>query len=86
MIVASLPDTLRTTAPCCKDYLATPALLLSATSENALRTQAECYETALNEGVSANNLAFTAPHARRLDLPFRLAILLNNQTTAALSA
>ncbi|MBF1994928.1 SDR family oxidoreductase [Serratia symbiotica] len=86
MIVASLPDTLRATAPCCKDPVATPALLLSAASENALRKQAECYATALKEGVAANNLAFTALHARRLDLPFRLAIPLNNQTTAALSA
>ncbi|MBL0814958.1 acyltransferase domain-containing protein, partial [Klebsiella michiganensis] len=51
-----------------------------------LRQLAADYAAALRENADANNLAFTALRARRLDLPFRLAAPLNHDTAAALSA
>ncbi|MCO1611304.1 polyketide synthase, partial [Escherichia coli] len=44
------------------------------------------YARALRENADASSLAFTALHARRLDLPFRLAAPLNRETAEALSA
>lgn len=86
MIVASLPDELNISYPIADDGSKSSALLLSAASDTALRQLAADYATALRENADANNLAFTALRARRLDLPFRLAAPLNHDTAAALSA
>lgn len=86
MIVASLPDELNISYPTADDGSKSSALLLSAASDTALRQLAADYATALRENADANNLAFTALRARRLDLPFRLAAPLNHDTAAALSA
>jgi yersiniabactin nonribosomal peptide/polyketide synthase len=85
MIVASLPDELNTRSPprmaaarvprCCSAPPATPRC------GSWQRTMPRRWENA-----DANNLAFTALRARRLDLPFRLAAPLNHDTAAALSA
>ncbi len=40
---------------------------------------------ALRKNADASSLAFTALHARRLDLPFRTAVPLNRETADALS-
>ena len=86
MIVASLPDELNISYPTADDGSKSSALLLSAASDTALRQLAADYATALRENADANNLAFTALRARRLDLPFRLAAPLNHDTAAALSS
>ena len=86
MIVASLPDELNISYPAADDGSKSSALLLSAASDTALRQLAADYAAALRENADANNLAFTALRARRLDLPFRLAAPLNHDTAAALSA
>lgn len=86
MIVASLPDELNISYPAADDGSQSSALLLSAASDSALRQLAADYAAALRENADANNLAFTALRARRLDLPFRLAAPLNHDTAAALSA
>ncbi|WP_336044003.1 type I polyketide synthase, partial [Klebsiella michiganensis] len=86
MIVASLPDELNISYPAADDGSQSSALLLSAASDAALRQLAADYAAALRENADANNLAFTALRARRLDLPFRLAAPLNHDTAAALSA
>lgn len=86
MIVASLPDALKTRLPNADGDRESTALLLSAASDSALRQLATNYAGALAQNADANNLAFTAMHARRLDLPFRLAVPLNRETAAALSA
>ena len=86
MIVASLPDELNISYPAADDGSKSSALLLSAASDAALRQLAADYAAALRENADANNLAFTALRARRLDLPFRLAAPLNHDTAAALSA
>ncbi|WP_142475095.1 yersiniabactin polyketide synthase HMWP1 [Klebsiella oxytoca] len=86
MIVASLPDELKLPLPGADDGSRSTALLLSAASDTALRQLATDYARALRENADASNLAFTALRARRLDLPFRLATALNDDTAAALSA
>lgn len=86
MIVASLPDELNISYPAADDGSQSSALLLSAASDTALRQLAADYAAALRENADANNLAFTALRARRLDLPFRLAAPLNHDTAASLSA
>ncbi len=86
MIVASLPDELNISYPAADDGSKSSALLLSAASDTALRQLAADYAAALRENSNANNLAFTALRARRLDLPFRLAAPLNHDTAASLSA
>ena len=86
MIVPSLPDELNISYPAADDGSKSSALLLSAASDTALRQLAADYAAALRENADANNLAFTALRARRLDLPFRLAAPLNHDTAAALSA
>ncbi|WP_373860427.1 yersiniabactin polyketide synthase HMWP1 [Klebsiella pneumoniae] len=86
MIVASLPDELNISYPAADNGSQSSALLLSAASDAALRQLAADYAAALRENADANNLAFTALRARRLDLPFRLAAPLNHDTAAALSA
>ena len=58
-------------------------LLLSAASDSALRRLATDYAGALRENADASSLAFTALHARRLDLPFRLAAPLNHESDEA---
>jgi yersiniabactin nonribosomal peptide/polyketide synthase len=69
MIVASLPDALKTRLPNADGDRKSTALLLSAASDSALRQLATNYARALAQNADANNLAFTAMHARRLDLP-----------------
>ncbi len=61
------------------------ALLLSAASDSALRRLATDYAGALRKNADASSLAFTALHARRLDLPFPPAVPLNRETADALS-
>ncbi|WCM94110.1 SDR family oxidoreductase [Acidovorax sp. NCPPB 2350] len=89
MIVASLPDELRAanTEPAPGEPVAPPAgaLLLSAASEGALRRLAGAYAQAL-QASRPEDLAHTALHGRHLDLPFRLATPLCEETTAALAA
>ncbi len=58
----------------------------SAPPATALRRLATDYAGALRENADASSLAFTALHARRLDLPFRTAAPLNRETAEALSA
>lgn len=86
MIVASLPDALNARLPNTDSGRKSTALLLSAASDSALRRLATDYAGALRENADASSLAFTALHARRLDLPFRLAAPLNRETAEALSA
>ncbi|EHD21424.1 MULTISPECIES: yersiniabactin polyketide synthase HMWP1 [Brenneria] len=86
MIVASIPYALKARLPQTDGGDKSRALLLSAASDSALRRLAADYAGALRQNVDANNLAFTALYARRLDLPFRLAAPLNTETAAALSA
>lgn len=86
MIVASLPDALNARLPNTDGGRKSTALLLSAASDSALRRLATDYAGALRDNADASSLAFTALHARRLDLPFRLAAPLNRETAAALSA
>ncbi|WP_416419978.1 yersiniabactin polyketide synthase HMWP1 [Klebsiella pneumoniae] len=86
MIVASLPDALNARLPDTDSGRKSTALLLSAASDSALRRLATDYAGALREDADASSLAFTALHARRLDLPFRLAAPLNRETAEALSA
>lgn len=50
-----------------------------------MRRLATDYAGALRKNADASDLAFTALHARRLDLPFRLAVPLNRETADALS-
>ncbi|HEA7552052.1 TPA: type I polyketide synthase, partial [Escherichia coli] len=85
MIVASLPDALNARLPNTDSGRKSTALLLSAASDSALRRLATDYAGALRENADASSLAFTALHARRLDLPFRLAAPLNRETADALS-
>ncbi|HGX9555957.1 TPA: hypothetical protein QHO78_003977, partial [Escherichia coli] len=84
MIVASLPDALNARLPNTDSGRKSTALLLSAASDSALRRLATDYAGALRENADASSLAFTALHARRLDLPFRLAAPLNRETAEAL--
>lgn len=86
MIVASLPDALNARLPNTDSGRKSTALLLSAASDSALRRLATDYAGALRENADASSLAFTALHARRLDLPFRLAAPLNRETAEVLSA
>lgn len=86
MIVASLPDALNARLPKRDHGRKGTALLLSAVSDSALRRLAMDYAGALRGKADASDLAFTALHARRLDLPFRLAVPLNRETAAALNA
>lgn len=72
MIVASLPDALNARLPNTDSGRKSTALLLSAASDSALRRLATDYAGALRENADASSLAFTALHARRLDLPFRI--------------
>ncbi|MRF14417.1 hypothetical protein GII73_24425, partial [Escherichia coli] len=76
------PDALNARLPNTDSGRKSTALLLSA----ALRRLATDYAGALRENADASSLAFTALHARRLDLPFRLAAPLNRETAEALSA
>ena len=85
MIVASLPDALNARLPNTDSGRKSTALLLSAASDSALRRLATDYAGALRKNADASDLAFTALHARRLDLPFRLAVPLNRETADALS-
>ncbi|HHV9774217.1 TPA: SDR family NAD(P)-dependent oxidoreductase [Escherichia coli] len=85
MIVASLPDALNARLPNTDGGRKSTALLLSAASDSALRRLATDYAGALRKNADASDLAFTALHARRLDLPFRLAVPLNRETADALS-
>ncbi|WP_169734033.1 polyketide synthase [Zymobacter palmae] len=87
MIVASLPEALRQTAP--SSSPSTPAqlcppLLLSAASDTALHTLATRYADALREPSSPEALAATALHGRQLDLPYRLALTVDQHTPEAL--
>ncbi|WP_265670187.1 acyltransferase domain-containing protein [Verminephrobacter eiseniae] len=88
LIVASLPEELRAADTAVTPGEAAPpagALLLSAASEGALRRLAGAYAQALRTSHPAD-LARTALHGRHLDLPFRLATALCEETTAALAA
>ncbi|MGG1953393.1 type I polyketide synthase [Ralstonia solanacearum] len=87
VVVASLPDALRAAVdagnPTPPD--AGAALLLSAASPAALQRLALAYADALRQG-PARDLLHTALHGRQLDLPYRLAVPYNAETTAALDA
>ncbi|MFJ5483609.1 polyketide synthase [Pectobacterium actinidiae] len=87
MVVASLPQALQ---PQSEASQASPALtedvlLLSANSEAALRRLAGTYADALR-GLPAADAAYTALHGRSLDLPWRLAVPVCEETVEALSA
>ncbi len=90
LVVASLPDELR--ASCAEADASqngvspTPgALLFSAASESSLRRLAGAYAEFLRHSASSD-LAYTARHGRHLDLAFRLAVPLCEETAAALAA
>lgn len=90
LIVASLPDELwaaSAEAGARPDDAASGmgALLLSAASESALRGLAGAYAQALH-GSPPADLACTTLHGRHLDLEFRLAVPLCEETAAALTA
>lgn len=86
MIVASLPDGLRRLLEEPKDGQKSQALLLSAASEHSLQQLAAQYAAELAQQADADNLAYTALRARRLDLPYRLAVALDSETPDALAA
>jgi len=92
MVVASLPDELQrygnageTDTNLSMSQSREAALLLSANSEGALRQLAGAYAQALCEQPAAD-LVHTALHARQLDLPWRLAVPVCEETTDALQA
>ncbi len=87
VVVASLPDALRVATNNDSNLLpnAGAALLLSAASPHALRRLALAYANALRQA-PARDLLHTALHGRQLDLPHRLAVPFNEETTAALDA
>lgn len=90
LIVGSLPDALRTpradaAMPTTDTSPTTGALLLSAASDPALRRLAGAYAQALRHA-DPDDLAYTARHGRQLDLAFRLAVPLCEETAAALAA
>ncbi|PPT74829.1 type I polyketide synthase, partial [Xanthomonas arboricola] len=90
LIVASLPEQLRAAATAagpdsCADAIHPGTLLLSAASEAALRRLAGAYAQALDHSQPAD-LAHTALHGRPLQLGFRLATPLSEETAAALAA
>ena len=85
MIVASLPDALNARLPNTDSGRKVPRCCSGAASDSALRRLATDYAGALRENADASSLAFTALHARRLDLPSAAAPL-NRETAEALSA
>ncbi|WP_019333844.1 acyltransferase domain-containing protein, partial [Pseudomonas syringae] len=82
VIVEALPDALRTSGTAAQ----ASALLLSAASQHSLRQLAGLYAERLHAADPAADLAHTALHARQLDLPFRLAVPLHEETAPALLA
>ncbi|KPY86102.1 Yersiniabactin polyketide/non-ribosomal peptide synthetase [Pseudomonas syringae pv. tagetis] len=82
VIVEALPDALRAPGP--KAQAST--LLLSAASQHSLRQLAGLYAERLHAADAAADLAHTALHARQLELPFRLAVPLHEETAPALQA
>ncbi|CAD0330451.1 type I polyketide synthase [Xanthomonas hortorum] len=90
LIVACLPEALRAAASATgpdadANAVPTGTLLLSAASEAALRRLAGAYAQALGSAQPAD-LAHTALHGRQLQLGFRLATPLSEETAAALAA
>ncbi|SHI25551.1 type I polyketide synthase [Pollutimonas bauzanensis] len=92
MVVACLPQALRQ----CQDPSgndggtrqggdAEPVLLLSANSEGALRRMAGAYAQALRQQPIAD-VAYTALHGRQLDMAWRLAVPVCEETAQALAA
>ncbi|ATV18445.1 type I polyketide synthase [Pseudomonas syringae] len=82
VIVEALPDALRTSGPVAQ----ASALLLSAASQHSLRQLAGLYAERLHSADPAADLAHTALNARQLDMPFRLAVPLHEETAPALLA
>ncbi|RMQ40900.1 bactin polyketide/non-ribosomal peptide synthetase [Pseudomonas cichorii] len=82
VIVEAMPETLRSVHP----QPEAGALLLSAASQASLRQLAGRYALQLKNGNSAANLAHTALHGRQLDLAYRLAVPLHDETAPALEA
>lgn len=92
MVVASLPQTIRQSL----DRTGSdggagmgsddePALLLSANSEGALQRLAAAYAQTLRQQ-PASDVAHTALHGRLLDMPWRLAVPVCDETADALAA
>ncbi|EMK3529660.1 acyltransferase domain-containing protein [Pseudomonas aeruginosa] len=84
MVVASLPPALQRLQPQ-PDDAAENVLLLSANSEDALQRLAGAYAQAL-QTLPAADLAHTALTGRLLDLPWRLAVPVCDETMDALNA
>ncbi|MBX8607373.1 alpha/beta fold hydrolase [Pseudomonas cichorii] len=82
VVVEAMPDHLRNTSP----KPEASALLLSAASQTSLRQLAGRYAQQLKHSDAAANLAHTALHGRQLDLPYRLAVPLHDETAPALEA
>ncbi|MFJ4142891.1 polyketide synthase [Pseudomonas sp. NPDC089734] len=82
VIVEAMPDSLRP-AP---QKPEASALLLSAASQTSLRQLAGRYAQQLASSDAPANLAHTALHGRQLDLPYRLAVPLHDETAPALEA
>jgi yersiniabactin nonribosomal peptide/polyketide synthase len=86
VVVSSLPEELRhDTAADGEAFAEGGALLLSAASVPALRRLAGAYAEVLPQ-VSLADLMHTAVNGRQLDLEFRLAAPLNDETGPALAA
>lgn len=85
MIVAALPEALRANAACDDTPSGQGTLLLSAASDGALRRLAAAHAAAMRH-TPPGDLAHTALHGRQLDLAFRLAVPLGEETAAALDA
>ncbi|MBX8601220.1 alpha/beta fold hydrolase [Pseudomonas cichorii] len=82
VVVEAIPEHLRNTRP----KPEASALLLSAASQASLRQLAGRYALQLKNSDAAANLAHTALHGRQLDLPYRLAVPLHDETAPALEA
>ncbi|MBI6855834.1 alpha/beta fold hydrolase [Pseudomonas cichorii] len=82
VVVEAIPEHLRNTRP----KPEASALLLSAASQASLRQLAGRYALQLKNSDAAANLAHTALHGRQLDLPWRLAVPLHDETAPALEA
>ncbi|THF65005.1 SDR family NAD(P)-dependent oxidoreductase [Pseudothauera nasutitermitis] len=92
MVVASLPQAMRQAlersgsgGESAAEADDEPALLLSANSEGALRRLAGAHAQALRQQPAAD-VAHTALHGRQLDLPWRLAVPVCDETADALAA
>ncbi len=92
MIVQSLPEELRAISEdahvAMQDHTQ-PVLLLSAASLYSLQQLASKYASHLQrhtiDAQSVKNVAYTALHGRQLDLPYRLAMMLDSDTVDTLS-